>query len=51
VLDGRFGVNADDVRALARPVLRHRIITNFHAEVSSISSLDIVDRLLEHVRP
>ncbi len=51
ILDGRFGVNADDVRALARPVLRHRIITNFHAEVSSISSLDIVDRLLEHVRP
>ena len=51
VLNGRFAVNADDVRHLARPVLRHRIITNFHAEVSSISSLDIVDRLLEQVKP
>jgi MoxR-like ATPase len=51
VLNGRFAVNADDVRALARPVLRHRIITNFHAEVSSITSLDIVDRLLEQVKP
>ncbi len=51
VLDGRFAVNADDVRALARPVLRHRIITNFHAEVSSVTSVDIVDRLLQRVKP
>ncbi|MBW1807568.1 MAG: MoxR family ATPase [Deltaproteobacteria bacterium] len=51
VLNGRFAVNADDVRQLARPVLRHRIITNFHAEVSSIKSPDIVDKLLEHVKP
>ena len=51
VLDGRFAVNADDVRALARPVLRHRIITNFQAEVSSVTSMDIVDRLLERVKP
>jgi MoxR-like ATPase len=51
VLNGRFAVNADDVRALARPVLRHRIITNFHAEVSSVTSVDIVERLLEWVKP
>jgi MoxR-like ATPase len=51
VLNGRFAVSADDVRALARAVLRHRIITNFHAEVSSVKSPDIVDRLLELVRP
>jgi MoxR-like ATPase len=51
VLNGRFAVNADDVRALARPVLRHRIITNFQAEVSSVTSVDIVDRLLERVKP
>jgi len=51
VLDGRFAVNADDVRELARPVLRHRIITNFHAEVSGVKSVDIVDRLLEQVKP
>ena len=40
-----------DVRELARPVLRHRIITNFHAEVSGVKSVDIVDRLLEQVKP
>jgi len=51
VLNGRFAVNAEDVRALARPVLRHRIITNFQAEVSSVTSVDIVDRLLERVKP
>ncbi|MBN2494389.1 MAG: MoxR family ATPase [Deltaproteobacteria bacterium] len=51
VLEGRFAVSAEDVRALARPVLRHRVLTNFHAEVSSISSLDVVERLLETVKP
>jgi MoxR-like ATPase len=51
VLDGRFAVAAEDVRALARPVLRHRIITNFHAEVSSVTSLDIIDKLLDRVKP
>jgi MoxR-like ATPase len=51
ILQGRFVVNTDDVRALARPVLRHRLIPNFHAEVSSIKTLDIVDRLLETVTP
>jgi len=51
VLDGRFAVNAEDVRELARPVLRHRIITNFHAEVSGVNSVDIVDKLLDQVKP
>jgi MoxR-like ATPase len=51
LLDGRFAVSAEDVRVLARPVLRHRIITNFHAEVSSVTSLDVVDHLLETVSP
>jgi len=51
ILSGRFVVSAEDIRQLAQPVLRHRIITNFHAEVSSVSSLDIVKRLLETVKP
>ena len=51
LLNGRHAVDADDVRALARPVLRHRIITNFHAEVSNIDSLNIVDHLLETIQP
>jgi MoxR-like ATPase len=51
VLQGRFAVSAEDIRALARPVLRHRIITSFHAEVSAIKSVEIVDRLLAVVKP
>ena len=51
VLDGRFAVSAEDVRALVLPVLRHRILTNFHAEVSSINSLDVIEHLLGTVKP
>lgn len=51
LLSGRFAVSIDDVKALARPVLRHRIITNFNAEAEGISSMDIVERLLKEVEP
>jgi len=47
VLDGRFAASVEDVRAVAKPVLRHRVLTNFHAEAEGISSGVIVDRLLE----
>ncbi|HEY6573104.1 MAG TPA: MoxR family ATPase [Candidatus Eisenbacteria bacterium] len=46
---GRPTPSEDDVRAMARPVLRHRIIPNFTAEADGISSLDIVAKLLEAV--
>ena len=48
---GRYHVTVDDVRALAHPVLRHRVLTNFFAESEGISSDDLVDRLLETVKP
>jgi MoxR-like ATPase len=51
ILHGRPAVDVDDVRALARPILQHRIITNFHAEAEGVSSKQIVNRLLESVRP
>ncbi|HOX42376.1 MAG TPA: MoxR family ATPase [Myxococcota bacterium] len=51
LLSGRAVVSAEDVRALARPVLRHRVLTNFRAEVAGVSSLDIVEHLLETVKP
>ena len=51
ILDGRFAVSAEDVRAMAPSVLRHRIIPNFKAQAEGISSMDIVTRLLEEVRP
>jgi len=47
--NGRYHVSFDDIRALAHPVLRHRIITNFHAQSESVTTDDIVDRLLEVV--
>jgi MoxR-like ATPase len=51
VLEGRYNVSVEDVRALAKPVMRHRILTSFHAESDRISSDDVIDRLLEHVSP
>jgi MoxR-like ATPase len=38
-----------DIQALARPVLRHRIIPNFYAESEHISSENLIERLLEAV--
>jgi len=46
---GRYHVSFDDIRALAHPVLRHRIITNFHAQSEGVTTDQIVDRLLEVV--
>ncbi len=46
LLDGRFAVSFDDVRRVARPVLRHRVIPNFHAEAEGVGSDAIVDRLV-----
>ncbi len=49
LLNGRGHVSCDDIRVLAHPVLRHRILTNFFAEAEKITSEHIVDRLLESV--
>ena len=46
---GRYHVSFDDIRALAHPVLRHRIITNFHAQSEGITTDILVDRLLNAV--
>jgi MoxR-like ATPase len=50
ILHGRPTPSIDDVRAVAKPVMRHRIVTSFAAEAEDVSTLDIVDRLLEDVR-
>ena len=47
VLHGRYYVSCEDIRAVAAPVLRHRIITNFNAEAEGIKPDDIVRRLAE----
>jgi hypothetical protein len=46
-MHGRFAASVDDVRALAPSVLRHRILTNFNAEAEGVTSLAIIERLLE----
>jgi MoxR-like ATPase len=46
---GRYHVSFEDVRALAHPVLRHRIITNFHAQSEGVTTDQVVDRLLQQV--
>ena len=45
VLHGRYYVSCEDIRAVAAPVLRHRIITNFNAEAEGIKPDEIVRRL------
>jgi MoxR-like ATPase len=47
----RYHVTYDDVRSLATPVLRHRILLNFHAESDRIDSDEILHRLLEQMPP
>jgi MoxR-like ATPase len=47
VLQGRYYVTVQDVKAIAHPVLRHRIVTNFTAEAEGITTDKIVDKLLE----
>lgn len=49
VLEGRTFASTDDVCAVALPVLRHRVITNFSAESSGVTSDDIINRLLDEL--
>ncbi len=49
VLDGRTHVTAADITAIAAPVLRHRILTNFNAESEGVTADDLIDRLLEAI--
>ncbi len=51
IMHGRYHVSYEDIKAVAKPVLRHRILTNFNAEADGITSLDIISRLLEKVEP
>jgi MoxR-like ATPase len=49
LLHGRFNVSTEDIQALAYPVMRHRILTNFHAESQRVTTEEIIRRLLETV--
>jgi MoxR-like ATPase len=49
LMHGRYHVSLKDVQALAKPILRHRIMTNFYAESERINSDAIIDRLIAAV--
>jgi MoxR-like ATPase len=49
VLHGRYYVNSEDIRAVAYPVLRHRIMTNFNAEAEGVKPNEIIRRLIEQI--
>ena len=49
ILHGRLHVTTDDVRSVAAPVLRHRLVTTFHADAEGITTDDIIARLLREV--
>ncbi|MDD4891674.1 MAG: AAA family ATPase, partial [Phycisphaerae bacterium] len=49
VIRGRYNVSCDDVRAIAHPVLRHRLFTNFNADAEGLDSDAIVSKLLQTV--
>jgi MoxR-like ATPase len=51
ILNGRYAASIEDVRALAGPVLVHRVLPNFHAEADGLTAHKLVERLIESVTP
>ena len=49
LLEGRTHVTFDDIRALAQPVLRHRILINYRAEAENVSVDQVIERLIEAI--
>ncbi len=49
LLQGRYNVSIEDIKALALPVLRHRVITNFHADAEGITSSDIIKKIIKEI--
>ena len=50
MLDGRVHVSTEDIRAVAKPVLRHRLATSFRAESDGVSADHVVEKLFEVIR-
>jgi MoxR-like ATPase len=51
LMHGRYHVSVADIQALAPPILRHRVITNFYAESEQVNSDGVISRLIEAVSP
>jgi MoxR-like ATPase len=50
LLSGRFHVTPEDVRSLAHPALRHRVLLGYRAEAEGVNVDAVIDRLLDHVK-
>ena len=51
ILQGRYAVSIEDIQALAPSVLRHRVVPNYKAQGEGLSSVDVIKRLLNEVKP
>jgi MoxR-like ATPase len=51
IMNDRYVASVEDVKGVATSILRHRIIINFKAQAEGITSLDIIARLLEEIKP
>ncbi|MFP4055638.1 MAG: AAA family ATPase [Candidatus Brocadiia bacterium] len=49
IIHGRYNVSCNDVRALAIPVMRHRIFTNFNADAEGVDAVDIINELVKTI--
>jgi MoxR-like ATPase len=49
LLRGRLHVTTDDIRSIAAPVLRHRLVTTFHADAEGVTTDDVIKRLIETI--
>jgi MoxR-like ATPase len=49
LLEGRYNVSVEDIQRLAAPIMRHRLLMNFHAESDGVTSDEIVRRLIAAV--
>jgi MoxR-like ATPase len=50
LLDGRVHVSTEDIRSVARPVMRHRLVTSFRAESDGVTADHIVEKLFDEIR-
>ena len=46
---GRYHVSFEDIRAVAHSVMRHRVLTNFHAQSEGVTTDSLIDKLIESV--
>lgn len=51
ILQGRYAAEVDDVRALVKPILMHRLVMNFRAEAEGVSATQVIDGIVRSIEP